>query len=178
MVVRFAINILLCAYAVMPRRVVIFGTAASGKSTLARRFSELLTADVLELDHIRWNDDRTELLTAEKCREQIESFIGYRDSWVVEGTHTSLLANVVQNATEIHFLNPPFEVCRERAMSRPWDPKKSKSLKEQREMVQKYEAWFKSYPERNDETSLLAHRELFYSFTGFKLEHTDGEVKI
>ena len=162
----------------MPRRVVIFGTAASGKSTLARRFSELLTADVLELDHIRWNDDRTELLTAEKCREQIESFIGYRDSWVVEGTHTSLLANVVQNATEINFLNPPFEVCRKRSWSRPWDPKKSSSPEVQMELVRRYEPWFESYPHREDETSLRAHRQLFDDFRGFKLEHSQSEVSI
>ncbi len=54
--------------------------------------------------------------------------------------------------------NPPFEVCKARALARPWDPKKSASPESQTRLVQEYESWFRSYDTRSDETALGAHR--------------------
>jgi adenylate kinase family enzyme len=160
------------------RRVVIFGNAGSGKTTLARRIAQRLRIDVLELDQVRWVRRPDQPSPPERCRELIDEFMHARTSWIVEGLHATLLAHALARATELHFLNPGFEVCRARALARPWDPRKSSSPERQRAMFHEYEPWFRSYEQRSDETSLSAHRALFDAFHGLKWEHTGASANI
>ena len=160
------------------RRIVIFGNGAAGKTTLAKRLGKEMQSDVLELDHVRWDEAREKLNTPEKCKEVILKFIKSRENWIIEGLHSSLLEVAINHATEIHFLNPGFDVCRARAVSRPWDPRKSSSPESQQKLFEKYEPWFKSYDTRTDEASLSAHRTLFDRFSGLKFEHTDAKIEL
>lgn len=155
-----------------PRRIVIFGNSGSGKTTFARSLAERLQFDVLELDEVRWERRPDRINSLERCREIIVDFMATRMSWVIEGLHASLLECALARATELHFLNPGFEVCRARALARPWDPRKSSSPEHQAALFRQYEPWFRSYDQRNDETSLAAHRALFGTFEGSKWEHT------
>lgn len=160
------------------KRIVIFGNGASGKSTLARRLATELGVDCLELDHVRWEERPHKPNSPERCREIIEAFIGARDAWIVEGLHASLLEHALRHASELHFLNPGFDVCRARALARPWDPAKSPSPEAQAAAFTQFEPFFRSYDTRSDETSLAAHRRLFDAFDGAKHEHTGERVEV
>jgi adenylate kinase family enzyme len=157
---------------------VIFGNAGSGKTTLARRFAESFQLDVLELDEVRWEQRPNKLNSAERCREIVRDFIATRAGWVVEGLHATLLECALVSATELHFLNPGFDVCRARALARPWDSRKSESPERQAALFRQYEPWFRSYDTRTDETSLAAHRALFATFDGAKWEHTEASADV
>jgi adenylate kinase family enzyme len=161
-----------------PRRIVIVGNAGSGKTTLARRIAERFQLDALELDEVRWEQRPNKLNSAERCREVIREFTATRASWVIEGLHATLLELALVHATELHFLNPGFEVCRSRALARPWDPRKSESPERQAALFREYEPWFRSYDTRTDETSLAAHRALFETFDGAKWEHTAASADL
>ena len=154
------------------------GNSASGKTTLARRLAGELGLDVLELDEVRWERRPDRLNSSERCRALIHDFMRSRTNWAIEGLHATLLECALSRATELHFLNPGFEVCRLRALARPWDPRKSSSPEQQVALVQKYEPWFRSYDARTDETSLAAHRALFEAFQGLKWEHTGASATL
>ncbi|MGD8859760.1 MAG: hypothetical protein PVI30_07100 [Myxococcales bacterium] len=155
----------------------IFGNGSSGKSTLARRWGDELGVDVLELDAVRWKRRPDQPRLPDECAEVVRAFTSARRGWIVEGLHASLLAVALQTATELHFLNPGFEVCRQRAMDRPWDPRKTASPAEQAALIERVLPWFQSYDSRDDETSLSAHRRLYDAFEGLKWEHTRANVE-
>lgn len=133
---------------------------------------------MLELDEVRWERRSGKPNPPERCREIIDGFVHARTSWIVEGLHATLLGHVLDQATELHFLNPGFDVCRARALARPWDPRKSSSPERQMALFHEYEPWFRSYDKRSDETSLAAHRALLEAFHGLKWEHTGASVDL
>jgi adenylate kinase family enzyme len=153
------------------RRILIFGNAGVGKTTLARAFSEQVGVEFLELDDVLWEQRRVKRHSIEQSHALIDAYLAGKASWIVEGLHASLLAHLVPLATEAHFLNLPFELARQRGESRPWDPKKSASLEEHKQLFRLYFDWFRSYDTRTDETSRSAHQALFDAFQGTKVEY-------
>ena len=94
--------------------------SGSGKSTLAARLASDHDLRHLDLDTVAWQDtDPPERVPLEEAERQIRVFIEKSDSWVVEGCYADLLELVVDDATEVIFLDLPVEQCQANARARP-----------------------------------------------------------
>ena len=98
------------------RRVIVVGTSCSGKTTLARRLSELLDAQHIELDAIHWLPDWRPRPT-EELRELVRSAVA-PDCWVADGNYRAVRDIVWGRATCLIWLNYPFRVVFSRALRR------------------------------------------------------------
>lgn len=152
-------------------RVLIFGNAGSGKTTLALALAREHGLAQLALDQLAWNAPAIRKPLAESAAE-VRCFLGTHDAWVVEGCYGDLLELVLPSASEVRFLNPGIEVCVANCRARPWEPDKYASKGEQDERLGFLLEWVRAYETRPDEYSLARHRQLYESFLGKKQEVT------
>lgn len=154
-------------------RIVVFGNSGSGKSTLARAMAEEHTLEHLDMDSIVWEPGQ---IAVERPREDIMESLGEfltaHATWVVEGCYGELVEAASPHCTELVFLNPGLEVCLAHNLSRPWEPHKYSSLEEQNAMFDNLQAWVADYYTRDDQWSYKAHRRIFDSYLGDKVERT------
>ena len=75
----------------MPDRILIFGNAGASKSTLAKSIASELDLAHLDLDTLDAAD--------------IERFADTHEGWVVEGANSQLLAPLLNECSELLFLN-------------------------------------------------------------------------
>lgn len=154
-----------------PRRVLIFGNSGAGKTTLAKQLQEKFNLAHLDLDTLAWQDtnppERTDLETVSKT---ITDFAKQHKEWVVEGCYADLLEILVNEATEVIYLNPPLADCIAHAKQRPWEPHKYKTKEEQDANLDMLLDWIAQYDVRNDSCSRAAHRNLYIAFQGEKRE--------
>ena len=98
------------------------------------------------------------------------------EHWVVEGCYADLLEATLCHCTRLLFLNPGIEVCIANARIRPWEPHKYPSKEAQDANLEMLIGWIRNYETRSDTFSLAAHRALFDSFGGNKIELTSREA--
>lgn len=162
----------------MPK-IIIFGNSGSGKSTLARRLAELHGAAHLDLDTIAWKADAPGVRAEPGAsRAALREFAENNPDWIIEGCYSELLKEASEFCTEMVFLNPGVAACVENCRARPWEPHKYASAEAQDENLKMLLGWVREYETRADEFSLAAHRELFDSFAGAKIElksNTDAQ---
>jgi adenylate kinase family enzyme len=153
---------------VMPR-IVLFGNAGSGKTTLARALSSQYGLAHLDLDSLAWDSPGVRRSPSEST-SAIRNFIAQNSGWVIEGCYGDLLEQVLPYASEVRFLNPGVETCIANCKARPWEPQKYPSRRAQDQKLEFLLDWVRKYESRTDEYSLLRHRELFEGFPGPKVE--------
>jgi adenylate kinase family enzyme len=161
------------------RRIVIFGNSGSGKSTLAKKLSFDENLAHLDLDTVAWQ--ATQIPIREdlaKSKKIIDKFLDENEGWLIEGCYSDLIAFVLHQATEVHFLNPDVEACIENCKNRPWEPHKYASLEKQNENLNLLIQWVRKYETRNDEFSLKSHRKLFDEFQGKKIEYRSSNKNV
>ena len=161
------------------RRIVIFGNSGSGKSTLAKKLSFDENLAHLDLDTVAWQ--ATQIPIREdlaKSKKIIDKFLDENEGWLIEGCYSDLIAFVLHQATEVHFLNPDVEACIENCKNRPWEPHKYASLEKQNENLNLLIQWVREYETRNDEFSLKSHRKLFDEFQGKKIEYRSSNKNV
>ena len=72
------------------RRVVVYGTTGSGKTTVAARIAQCLGVPHIELDAIFWLPDWTEK-PREEFRAEVSALLErYREGWVCDGNYNAL----------------------------------------------------------------------------------------
>jgi len=89
-----------------PRRVSVVGTIGSGKTTLARKTSRLLSAPHIELDSLHWEPNWVEApndLFRERVRRSLQG-----NSWVVDGNYHQVRDIVWSRADTVVWLDYPF----------------------------------------------------------------------
>jgi len=158
------------------QRVVIFGNSGSGKSTLAKSYAAEHRLSHLDLDKLAWLD--TNPPTRKPVNDSailINQFLENSKKWVIEGCYSDLLRLVINKSTHVVFLNPSIKTCINNCISRPWEPHKYKTEKEQDDNLEMLISWVKDYSTRNDEFSLNSHRKLFDKFQGEKIEYNSNE---
>jgi adenylate kinase family enzyme len=156
-------------------RIVVFGNSGSGKSTLAKALSARYQAPHLDLDVIAWRPDQPGVRAARADSEAaLRQFMAASENWVIEGCYTGLLALAAPACTELIFLNPGTEACVANCQARPWEPHKYASAAAQDANLPMLIAWVREYATRDDEFSLRAHRRLFDTHTGAKVEYTSN----
>ena len=160
-------------------RIIIFGNSGSGKSTLARQYATRLAVGHLDLDTLAWADgDPPTRKPLPDSAALIEQFLAENHGWVIEGCYADLLRMVTARASEMIFLNPGVETCIANCRQRPWEPHKYESPAKQNENLEMLIAWIRQYPERDDEFSLAAHRQLFDDFGARKTEYQSNDRDI
>ena len=152
-------------------RILIFGNAGSGKTTLARRLGVQHRLAVLDLDNVVWSPAAAGVFRPDSdIIEALAEFVRANSSWIVEGCYGKWMNHLLPQCTEIIFCNPPEEVCLANCRARPWEPNKFKTKKEQDAWLPALLDWVRAYYTRDDDLSLSAHRRLFDLFDGAKRE--------
>ena len=157
-------------------KVVVFGNSGSGKSTLARGYSDKYGLSHLDLDVLAWQDTNPPTrLPLHESAANVQDFLENNQKWIIEGCYSDLLELVINQASEIIFLNPGEETCISNCRERPWEPHKYESPEEQNKNLNMLLDWVRQYSVRDDEFSLSAHQKLFDEFTGPKTEFNSNE---
>jgi len=157
----------------LPDRILIFGNSGAGKSTLAKSLAGELALAHLDLDLLAWElaDAPTRRALA-RSRAEIEKFTADNTGWVIEGAYADLLTMLLDECSELVFLNPGAEACVANCRARPWEPHKYPSQESQDRNLAFLIGWVRDYENRDDEYSLSSHRWLFDRFNGVKREFT------
>lgn len=151
------------------RKILIFGNSGAGKSTLARKLSTRYGLAHLDLDTLAWEAATPPVRRPlQASGAQLDEFVAAHAGWVIEGCYTDLLELVANAADEIYWLNLPVETCMENARSRPWEPHKYASKREQDANLTMLLEWISQYPDRHDTFSAAAHTRLYNEFSGKK----------
>jgi len=151
---------------------IIIGNAGSGKSSLAKALASQYASASLDLDTLAWSNEKppTRKLLSDSVLE-INAFLEKNKNWVVEGCYADLIAAFIVKADRLIFLNPGIETCVDNCQKRPWEPHKYSSMQAQNKNLAMLLEWVRSYPTRDDEMSLSAHRKLYDEFNGDKYEY-------
>jgi adenylate kinase family enzyme len=91
------------------RRVVIIGSAGSGKSVLARQLGPILGLPVYHLDALYWKPGWVETPKAE-WRAVVQRMVK-QGSWIIDGNYRGTLDIRLEAAETIIFLDFPRAVC-------------------------------------------------------------------
>ena len=150
-------------------RIVIYGNAGSGKTTMARKLAREFELAHLSLDDICWAAVGVRRPLSDSIAA-LEAFIDAHAEWVVDGCYSDLIEAALPHCSELRFLNPGLEVCVRNCRSRPWEPSYCSSAEEQQRLLEPVIAFVREYEVRTDEFSLQRHRALFDSFPGPKQE--------
>lgn len=144
------------------------GNSGSGKSTLARALALRKTAAILDLDRVFWQPNvPVERPSAERIAA-VEQFCRTKDSWIIEGCYSDLIAASFPWNPELIFLDPGPETCLANCRSRPFEPHKFRSPEEQAEHLAYLLNWVQDYYTRDGIMSHQAHQILFASYAGPK----------
>ena len=163
----------------MANKIVIFGNSGSGKSTHARKLVHEGGLSYLDLDTLAWQKDApTSRRPIADSLEDLAAFMAENDAWVIEGCYSSLLGAAIRQCSKVLFLNPGADQCVENCRARPWEPHKYDSPQEQDKNLEMLVAWVRSYESRTDEFSLQAHRQLYDTFDGVKIEYDSNSRDI
>jgi len=158
-------------------RVLIFGNAGSGKSSLAAQLVAQHGIPHLDLDTIVWEPGQIAVQRPSgEILASLAGFLARHSSWVIEGCYGELVEAASRECTELVFLNPGLEACLENNRRRPWEPHKYATPEAQDAMLDDLQAWVADYYERQDQWSYLAHRRIYDSFGGRKVEYLDAQV--
>jgi len=154
------------------RRILIFGNAGSGKTTMARQVASEFDIPHLCLDDIAWGETAVRMTLSDSLAE-LHEFVAKSTNWVIEGCYGDLLEAAWPLCTELRFLNPGIEACIERCRNRPWEPSYCASPEEPQRFLGPLIEFVREYETRTDEYSLARHQALFDQFTGPKREYRE-----
>ncbi|MFP7255707.1 DNA topology modulation protein FlaR [Terribacillus goriensis] len=104
----------------LPCKIHIIGSVGSGKTTLAKELSNILSADHHELDNVVWKrslaGDRRR--SDKEKREILKSIIDSR-AWIIEGVHTDeWIEDSLVKAELIILLDPAYRIRNSRTIKR------------------------------------------------------------
>jgi adenylate kinase family enzyme len=108
------------------RCVVVVGVTGSGKSLLARRLSQKLGVNFIELDALYWKPDWVES-GDEEFRAKVEAAT-LAPGWVLAGNYANVRKIIWPHAEAVIWLDYPFLLVLERLWSRTWRRWRTKEL--------------------------------------------------
>jgi len=156
--------------------ILIFGNSGSGKSTLAQSMSKSKNLAHLDLDNLAWlPTNPPQRMPLSESEWAITQFTNEQNGWVIEGCYIDLLELVLDDATEIIYLDLPVEQCVENAKQRPWEPHKYPSKQAQDDNLDMLINWIQDYGSRDDVFSKTAHDNFFDHYSGKKTRYTDKQ---
>ncbi|MCM1043017.1 MAG: AAA family ATPase [Corallococcus sp.] len=97
-------------------RIAVIGSPGSGKTTFSEKLSKVLGKRVTHLDKLLWESNWV-MMPFEKRKEIHDMLIG-GEEWLIDGMWRSHLADRLERATTVIFLDYPTSVCMRRAARR------------------------------------------------------------
>jgi adenylate kinase family enzyme len=100
------------------RRILIIGPCGSGKSTLARKLGLMLNLPVFHMDQLNWQPG-----WVESSKDEIRTKLGAitaTDSWLIDGNYGGTLAERLERADTVVYLDFPIWLCVTRMLRRVW----------------------------------------------------------
>ena len=106
------------------RRVVVYGTTGSGKTTVAARIARCLGVPHIELDAIFWLPDWTKQPLDDFIDEVTSLLKSHQNGWVCDGNYSRVRDIILPQADTVVWLRLPFRVIfwrlLKRTVSRAW----------------------------------------------------------
>jgi adenylate kinase family enzyme len=150
-------------------RIVILGNAGSGKSTLAKSLARTQGMPLLDLDTLVWEPDRVAVQRPnERVLADLAQFCRESEDWVIDGCYGDLVGAVLGHRPLLIFLAPGQDVCVANCRTRPWEPHKYRTKREQDDHLEHLLGWVRSYYGLHGSMSLSGHRAVFDAYTGPK----------
>ncbi|GAA5898900.1 hypothetical protein JCM6882_004026 [Rhodosporidiobolus microsporus] len=99
-------------------RIVVWGNSGAGKSTLAKRLTRVLPGlEEIDMDSLYWNDNWVKTPTDE-LMATLNHLSATHDSWVIDGNSLKRRSAFLPRATDIVWLDFPFDVTLWRLLKR------------------------------------------------------------
>jgi adenylate kinase family enzyme len=98
------------------RKIAIIGSGGAGKSTLARKLSEITGIPVYHLDAILWKPNW--VMTPKDEQRDIQQKLIMKEHWIIDGNYGGTLDIRLDAADTIIFLDLPWYICMYRALKR------------------------------------------------------------
>jgi adenylate kinase family enzyme len=98
------------------RKVLVIGSGGAGKSTLARRLSQILNIEVIHLDSLYWSQGWVET-PKNRWKERVEELIN-QDSWIMDGNYSGTLELRLKACDTVIFLDIARPICLWRLFNR------------------------------------------------------------
>lgn len=118
-----------------------------------------------------WEADRPAVPRAhDAAAADVAVFCAGHPRWAVEGCYAQLIETALRFEPLLIFLNPGPARCTEHCLRRPWEPHKYASPDAQNANLDALLSWVAEYYTRDGPMSLRAHRALFASYAGPKVE--------
>lgn len=100
------------------QRVLIIGPCGSGKSTLARSLAPQLGLPLHHMDQLNWRSGWVES-SKDDIRERLGAILA-SSRWLIDGNYSGTLAQRVEAADTIIYLDFPITLCLWRVLRRIW----------------------------------------------------------
>ncbi len=114
----YPVNTLYCWIIMYGKRILVWGPASSGKTTLAREISRRIGVPHIELDAIFWKPEWVEK-SLEEFRADVSAVIRDNpDGWVIDGNYGRIRDLVLPQADSVIWLRLPFRAVFWRALKR------------------------------------------------------------
>lgn len=98
------------------KRILIIGSAGSGKSTLSQKLGSILHLPIIHLDKHYWKPNWVPTPN-EEWDQTVEEFT-MRDEWIMDGNYSRTLDTRLKRADLIIFLDMPMLLCMYRVIKR------------------------------------------------------------
>ena len=98
------------------RKILVIGSGGAGKSTLARRLSDIIKIEVIHLDTLYWRPEWVET-PKEEWRKTVKGLI-ILDSWIMDGNYSGTLDIRIDASDTVIFLDLPPRICLWRVIKR------------------------------------------------------------
>jgi adenylate kinase family enzyme len=100
------------------QRVLIIGLCGSGKSTLARALGPKLNLPVFHMDQLNWKPGWVES-SKDEIRDKLSTIVT-ADRWLIDGNYGGTLAERLERADTVVYLDFPIRLCVARMLRRVW----------------------------------------------------------
>lgn len=98
-------------------RILVIGCPGSGKSTFAKRLSNILDYPILHLDRIFHIDNNTQI-SREDLKEKILNFINNNPNFIIDGNYGATLKLRMKYSDTIFYFNIDTETCLKNVINR------------------------------------------------------------
>ena len=128
------------------KKIIVIGCSGSGKSTFARKLSDITKIPLYYLDTIWYKPDKT-TLTKEVFDERLKNLM-QKDEWIIDGNYQRTLEIRIKECDTIFLLDLPPEICLEGAKSRI-GKKRSDFPWLETEFEEDFRNWIVDYPNKS-----------------------------
>ena len=127
------------------KKIIIIGCPGSGKSTFARKLSDITNIPLYHLDMIWHKPDKT-TLTKEEFDEQLRDLL-QKSEWIIDGDYQRTLELRIKECDTIFLLDIPLQTCLEGVRARI-GKKRSDLPWLETELDEDFEKWIYGYPDK------------------------------